>query len=58
MRDPKRIDEILKLIEEYWKKHPDMRLAQLIMNALQMNEDPYHIEDDILKNKLERMINK
>jgi len=48
MRDPNRIPEILGLVEKLWKKYPDLRLTQLIMNALQMNSDPYYIEDDRL----------
>lgn len=52
MRDPKRIDKILKLIKKIWKKSPDLRLTQLIMNALSMNSDPYYIEDDILEKAL------
>lgn len=58
MRDPKRIDKILKLIKTYWKKHPDMRLTQLIMNALQITDDPYYIEDEILHDKLQEMVKK
>lgn len=45
MRDPKRIEEILELIKEIWGNAPDLRLTQLIMNALNMNGDPYYIED-------------
>ena len=30
MRPPERIDEILALISEIWKKDPDMRFMQLI----------------------------
>lgn len=52
MRDPKRIKRILKRVEEIWTKNPDLRLTQLIMNALSMNSDPYYIEDDILEEKL------
>jgi uncharacterized protein YihD (DUF1040 family) len=52
MRNPERIDRILKLIEDYWKQHPDMRLTQLIMNALNINEDPYYYEDSTLEQKL------
>ena len=52
MRDPKRIDRISKLIKEIWKNNPDLRLTQLIMNALQMNQDPYYVEDDKLEKKL------
>ena len=48
MRDPNRIEPIIQLIREIWYIQPDLRLTQLIMNALRMNRDPYHIEDDHL----------
>jgi uncharacterized protein YihD (DUF1040 family) len=32
MRDPRRIEEILGLISEIWKKDPDLRFQQLIYN--------------------------
>ena len=44
MRDPKRIDRILKLIRKIWKCHPDLRLAQLIGNCY-IHGDNYHKED-------------
>lgn len=52
MRDPKRIERILARIRYVWTTYPDLRLTQLIMNALNMNEDPYHVEDDILEKAL------
>ena len=52
MRDPKRIERILARIRYIWTTHPDLRLTQLIMNVLNMNEDPYHVEDDDLEKKL------
>lgn len=52
MRDPKRIDRILGLVEKIWKLGPDLRLTQLIMNALKINTDPYYIEDDKLEQAL------
>ena len=51
MRNPKRIDKIVKLIKKIWKKNPDLRLTQLISNCFDIN-DLYYIEDDILENKL------
>jgi len=60
MRDPERIDEVLKIIEEIWKASPDLRLTQLILNCAMTNEhfrndgDMYHVEDDDL---LERLFN-
>lgn len=52
MRDPQRIEPILQLIREVWYQAPDLRLAQLIMNALSIAADPYHVEDDHLFQKL------
>jgi len=48
MRDPNRIDPIIKLIKEIWYTYPDLRLTQLIMNVLKMNQDPYYVEDEKL----------
>ena len=33
MRDPKRIDKVLNLLERYWKANPDLRLSQIMGNA-------------------------
>ena len=54
MRDPKRIKPLLKQIEDYWLKHPDLRLAQLVSNAnrtsrvqrsLPLDDDVFYLED-------------
>lgn len=52
MRDPKRIKRILQLVEIIWESNPDFRLTQLIMNCLDLNDDPYFIEDDVLEKAL------
>jgi len=52
MRDIQRIPRILGLVEKLWNKYPDLRLTQLIMNALKMNSDPYYVEDDKLHKAL------
>ena len=55
MRDPARIDQILELIGNLWKEHPDLRLTQLIINAAQP-KDPcpelYQLEDTALARKI------
>lgn len=51
MRDPKRIDRILKLIEKIWKAYPDLRLCQLIGNCFDPG-DNYYKEDDELEKLL------
>ena len=47
MRDKKRIPKTLKLIEKIWKKHPDLRLMQIILNCVDEGAT-YHTEDDEL----------
>lgn len=56
MRDPQRINRILKKIENIWYISPDLRLTQLIMNALRINSDPYYIEDDDLEKALDNYV--
>lgn len=52
-RDPARIAEILSLITQVWKQHPDMRLGQLIVNLLDPKPNPvFMVEDDILRDRL------
>lgn len=49
MRD---IDKILAEIGEIWKKHPELRLGQLIDNVLLQEEDLYYISDTKLLERL------
>lgn len=47
MRDPKRIDMVIKQLEKVWKEVPDWRFGQLVMNILSyIGKDPFYIEDD------------
>lgn len=34
MRDPARIDPILAKLRAYWTANPDLRLGQIVLNAL------------------------
>ncbi len=54
MRDPKRIPQILNRIEKIWKQNPQLRLTQLIANAINPNYF-YEIEDEILISILEKL---
>lgn len=61
MRDPNRIPEVLKELEDFWKQVPDWRLGQVISNfsyELMGNNDPFYMEDkdllEILKQKNEK----
>ncbi|QEH38753.1 hypothetical protein OJF2_73590 [Aquisphaera giovannonii] len=55
MRDPARIDQVLAVVREVWMRDPDLRLGQLIVNAVQPREpcpEVYSIEDTTLLRKL------
>ena len=51
MRDPKRIDTMLQVLEYYWKQNPDMRLGQLIGNIAR-DPELYYMEDDKLMRRI------
>ena len=51
MRDPQRIDKILKLLEKIWIKNPHLRLFQLLGNCFPA-QDNYYVEDDDLETRL------
>ena len=51
MRDPDRIPAILGKLATVWRRHPDLRLGQLISNAhlgKYSGIDLFYIEDDDL----------
>lgn len=52
MRDPKRIDNILNIIRLIWTDCSDMRLCQLIANAVGHHRDIFYIEDEELLQSL------
>jgi len=52
MRDPQRIDRILRKLQKIWKANPDWRLGQLVVN-LTKEADPFYVEDDQLENLLD-----
>jgi hypothetical protein len=49
MRDPQRLDGVLKEIKKSWEKNPEYRFGQWFFNTV-INEigDPFFIEDDEL----------
>lgn len=56
MRDPARIDPLLDLIRDIWRRHPDYRLTQLLINAVGPSDpcsELYQVEDTKLMRKLE-----
>ena len=46
MRDPKRIEKYLKILEQIWEQYPDLRFTQLILNVFGNNPADYYIEDE------------
>lgn len=59
-RDNSRINIILKYLKYYWKKNPDLRLCQLIVNIAQYYQaekprDIYYVEDEILLTLLKKL---
>lgn len=61
MRDPKRITNILKSLESAWEDNYDLRLGQLIENALSRSKSKTSlllVEDDILLQGIETFIDK
>ena len=56
MRDPKRIEPIIKKLEEAWKLYPDMRLGQLLVICAR-NENIFNIEDDSMMRGIQRYCN-
>jgi hypothetical protein len=58
MRDPGRIDGVLAVVRDVWNRYPDLRLGQLLVNAVQPPEpgsELYSIEDAPLVRKLETL---
>lgn len=45
MRNPNRIDRICEALRQSWHRAPDLRLGQLIVDAIRRS-DPYYVEDD------------
>ena len=53
MRNPKRINRILRKIEFIRQEYPDLRLSQLLYNTWQFE---FHTEDDKFEENLEEFI--
>ena len=61
MRDPNRIYPICNRLAAAWSAAPDLRLGQLIVNAVYTtisNSDPFYIEDEALVNAVESFVNR
>lgn len=56
MRDLERIRKVLGKLEFYWRKHPELRLGQLIYKAHEQpgegTPDLFNIEDEELERRI------
>ena len=52
MRDPKRIDELMSLLTELWKKHPDTRFNQLLDSLQYQYQDGNYVKRAFKKEKI------
>jgi hypothetical protein len=52
-RDPQRIEKVLSAIRDKWYEYPDLRLGQLLINAV-YSDDLFYIEEDKLIKKLNK----
>jgi len=59
MRDPERIEPMLELLAQVWRQNPDLRLAQILVNAIP-DAGPcpqvFHAEDDVVDAGLRRLL--
>jgi uncharacterized protein YihD (DUF1040 family) len=59
MRDPARIDTVLEALRLAWQQDPDLRLGQLVVNAVRPASpcpELFHVEDDALLEGLARYV--
>ena len=60
MRNPDRIEPCCERLAQIWKKVPDWRLGQLLLNLFSEMEDAdiFFMEDDKLLNRLDAILTK
>ena len=60
MRNPDRIEPCCERLAQIWKRVPDWRLGQLLLNLFSEIEDAdiFYMEDDKLLNKLDAILTK
>jgi hypothetical protein len=59
VRDPGRIDQVLEAIRQVWVTDPDLRLGQLLINAVRPRDpcpELYSVEDTVLVRKVANLI--
>jgi hypothetical protein len=59
MRDPDRIPELCAVLQQTWSRYPDMRLGQLLVNAIRPSQpcpQVFAADDGFIRRGLERLI--
>lgn len=53
MRNPDRIEPMLNIIKDVWKKNPDLRFGQLVYILFYgFESDMFNVEDDVFFNTI------
>lgn len=58
-RDPDRIGPILELLREVWTAKPDLRLGQILVNAMKLGEPVprvFYCEDNVVERGLRELL--
>ena len=60
MRNPNRIDKLLRKLSCLWYKYPDMRFSQIIQmlfgKKTQVDSSIFYMEDDYMMKKIDDML--
>ncbi len=56
MRDQARVEPTLAVVQAVWVAAPDLRLGQLLLNAMRPGEDLYQVEDHVLLTRLQEFM--
>jgi len=56
MKNTKVTEELLEVIKEAKRQYPDLRLCQLLSNAVPGKTDLYYVEDHVLLHMLKKAI--
>lgn len=57
-QDPARIEQVLAALQKVWEEFPDLRLGQLLVNAIRPSQpcpELFSVEDTVLVRMLERL---
>lgn len=57
MRNPNRIPRLMRKIEKFWMRYPDLRLCQMLIGLrIAQDSNLFMMEDDVTERILDRAI--